>query len=100
MIAIKMQLPTTLNTKLLRNDPVVCLLTHLLLTRPQEFLMSGSAVCVSWDFNLHDWTDSGCKTTVGKNGNVTCSCNHLTNFAVLMVSQRYLVIHYYNRAFL
>ena len=34
-----------------------------------------------------NWTSKGCSNqTDGSGGNVTCSCNHLTNFAVLMVS--------------
>ena len=42
-------------------------------------------MCVTWDFNLNAWTPQGCTTSVGKNGVVICSCNHLTNFAVLVV---------------
>ena len=42
---------------------------------------------MSWDFDLSDWTRRGCTTSVGGNGAVTCICNHLTNFAVLVVSR-------------
>ena len=42
-------------------------------------------MCVSWDFNLQDWTPQGCNTSVGRGGIITCHCNHLTNFAVLVV---------------
>ena len=42
-------------------------------------------MCVSWDFTLRDWTTEGCTTIVGEDGVVTCNCNHLTNFAVLVV---------------
>ena len=52
----------------------------------QGFLMSGSEVCVSWDFNLSDWTSRGCRTSVGRNGTILCTCDHLTNFAVIVVS--------------
>ena len=48
--------------------------------------MSDNIRCVSWDFDLVDWTISGCTTEVDQNGTVTCSCNHLTNFAALVVS--------------
>lgn len=35
-----------------------------------------------------NWTSKGCSNqTDGSGGNVTCSCNHLTNFAVLVVSR-------------
>ena len=42
-------------------------------------------MCVSWDFTLRDWTTEGCTTIFGEDGVVTCNCNHLTNFAVLVV---------------
>lgn len=51
-----------------------------------QFSRSGSEQCVSWDFAIQDWTPNGCTTIVGEGGIVTCSCNHLTNFAVLVVS--------------
>lgn len=53
-----------------------------------QFIASGSEKCVSWDFNLQTWTSRGCMTDAGRNdGTVLCHCNHLTNFAVLVVSQ-------------
>ncbi len=30
------------------------------------------------------WSTDGCRLASRKNGTVTCECNHLTNFAVLM----------------
>ena len=64
-----------------------CIITSLHVTLYiQDFLLPGSEVCVSWDFNLLDWNRTGCWTIVGKNGTITCACNHLTNFAVLVVS--------------
>ncbi len=51
--------------------------------------MPGSEKCVSWDFDRQDWTNRGCKTSADQDGTVTCSCSHLTNFAVLMVSCYY-----------
>ena len=50
-----------------------------------QFPIPDSEVCVSWDFLLQNWTPQGCNTIVGEGGIVTCSCNHLTNFAVLVV---------------
>ena len=41
-------------------------------------------MCVCWDFTLRDWTTVGCTTIIGEGGVVTCNCNHLTNFAVLV----------------
>ena len=43
-------------------------------------------MCVSWDFTLRAWITEGCTTITGEDGIVTCDCNHLTNFAVLVVN--------------
>ena len=51
-----------------------------------QFIAPGSERCVSWDFDLQDWTPQGCTTSVGQNGTVTCHCSHFTNFAILVVS--------------
>ena len=48
--------------------------------------IQGSERCVSWNFTLQNWTTEGCTTNVSQDGIVTCSCNHLTNFAILVVS--------------
>ncbi|XP_038818533.1 adhesion G-protein coupled receptor F1-like [Salvelinus namaycush] len=44
--------------------------------------------CVFWNFNLFKglggWDDKGCKLQSDKNGTVTCHCNHLTSFSILM----------------
>ncbi|XP_005044381.1 PREDICTED: adhesion G protein-coupled receptor F5 [Ficedula albicollis] len=43
--------------------------------------------CVFWNFTLKNhrgnWDDSGC-TTTESGDNVSCSCNHLTSFSILM----------------
>ncbi|XP_033116034.1 adhesion G-protein coupled receptor G6-like isoform X2 [Anneissia japonica] len=45
------------------------------------------ATCVFWDFGLQrgvgDWSTAGCITNK-ENGMITCNCNHLTHFAVLV----------------
>ena len=51
-----------------------------------QFTASGSERCVSWDFGHQNWTSRGCVTNTGNDGVVLCCCNHLTNFAVLVVS--------------
>ncbi|CAH3021194.1 unnamed protein product [Porites evermanni] len=45
--------------------------------------------CVFWDFMLKSdvkgyWSKRGCSLVKKKDNEITCSCNHLTNFAVLM----------------
>ena len=50
----------------------------------------GSERCVSWDFEANggegDWTTEGCETIGLVDRVVTCQCDHLTNFAILVVS--------------
>ncbi|XP_038162034.1 adhesion G protein-coupled receptor F5-like [Cyprinodon tularosa] len=44
--------------------------------------------CVFWNFSLFDrlgaWDDQGCKFVSDINDTVTCTCNHLTSFSILM----------------
>ncbi|XP_048450322.1 adhesion G-protein coupled receptor G1-like, partial [Rhincodon typus] len=47
-----------------------------------------SAKCVFWDFkkgstSLGTWSESGCTTEIQPH-NISCKCNHLTSFAVLL----------------
>lgn len=47
----------------------------------------GNAQCVFWNFSLFSglggWDNGGC-VLVSSNTNVTCNCNHLTSFSILM----------------
>lgn len=44
--------------------------------------------CVFWNFTLFDglgaWDDEGCTFVSDVNDTVTCNCNHLTSFSILM----------------
>ncbi|KAM6992655.1 adhesion G-protein coupled receptor F1-like [Tautogolabrus adspersus] len=44
--------------------------------------------CVFWNFSLFEdrggWDNEGCTFVESKNGSVTCNCNHLTSFSILM----------------
>ncbi|XP_038052393.1 deleted in malignant brain tumors 1 protein-like [Patiria miniata] len=44
--------------------------------------------CVSWDFELEDgvgdWSPAGCARTQLPNEQVSCNCDHATNFAILV----------------
>uniref|UniRef100_A0A8C4R4K2 Uncharacterized protein n=1 Tax=Eptatretus burgeri TaxID=7764 RepID=A0A8C4R4K2_EPTBU len=42
------------------------------------------AKCVFWDMKTNTWSTDGCTVLSQNSSDVTCSCNHLTNFAVLM----------------
>ncbi|XP_063297363.1 adhesion G-protein coupled receptor G7 [Pelobates fuscus] len=43
-----------------------------------------SYTCVFWDYKLSDWNTKGCSNVENDKGFLQCSCNHTTNFAVLM----------------
>ncbi|KAB5517053.1 hypothetical protein PHYPO_G00185030 [Pangasianodon hypophthalmus] len=51
-------------------------------------LNASDPLCYSWDGRgaTPNWTTHGCNTSYG-NGSVTCACQHLTFFAVLMTTK-------------
>ena len=52
-----------------------------------QYTELNSEMCVSWDFDLQEWTTRGCNVAITDGGNTAiCQCNHLTNFAVLAVT--------------
>ena len=56
--------------------------------------------CAYWDFSLQngygDWSSEGCSYIGRRNGKIICHCNHLTNFAVLLVRLRLLSLTFYS----
>ncbi|KAM9317862.1 adhesion G-protein coupled receptor F1-like [Pholidichthys leucotaenia] len=48
----------------------------------------GNPKCVFWNFTLFDglggWDEKGCTVQERTNETVTCTCNHLTSFSILM----------------
>ena len=67
---------------------ITCKMVHIAFkTCPviAQFTAPGSEKCASWDFGLQKWTSRGCNTSTGQDGIVLCHCNHLTNFAILVV---------------
>ncbi|KAJ8367321.1 hypothetical protein AAFF_G00321050 [Aldrovandia affinis] len=40
--------------------------------------------CVFWNYTLEDWSTFGCVKTNSTPGTLGCSCNHTTNYAMLM----------------
>lgn len=44
-------------------------------------------VCAYYNFNISNWSTDGCEKIKEDNTTITCQCDHLTNFAILMVSQ-------------
>ncbi|XP_072022992.1 uncharacterized protein [Amphiura filiformis] len=50
-----------------------------------EFTITGeNPVCVFWDFDNEDWSQTGCQLVNSTSLRTVCHCNHLTNFAVLV----------------
>ena len=48
---------------------------------------TSTTLCSYWNFNINNWSQEGCTFEgVLLNGKILCKCNHLTNFAMLMVS--------------
>ncbi|XP_072263534.1 adhesion G protein-coupled receptor F5-like [Pyxicephalus adspersus] len=44
-----------------------------------------NATCVWWNFKTQDWDPDGCRIIAQKNNEtVSCVCNHLTSFSILM----------------
>ncbi|CAL4223886.1 unnamed protein product, partial [Meganyctiphanes norvegica] len=41
-------------------------------------------ICAFWDYTTAAWSDEGCLVLRSNRTHVTCQCDHLTNFAVLM----------------
>lgn len=56
-----------------------------------KFTAPGSERCVYWDFGTLNWTTSGCSKAIAEDGIIICHCNHLTNFAVLVVKFFFLI---------
>ena len=45
------------------------------------------SLCSFWNFERGNWSQDGCSLQkILPDGRIVCNCNHLTNFAVLMVS--------------
>ncbi|XP_035279146.1 adhesion G protein-coupled receptor F5-like isoform X1 [Anguilla anguilla] len=44
----------------------------------------GNPQCVFWNFTETAWDSSGCEVQPGGNESITCVCNHLTSFSILM----------------
>ena len=40
--------------------------------------------CVYWDYVSNAWSEDGCHAVMSNVTHTQCSCNHLTNFALLM----------------
>lgn len=54
-------------------------------TPPEGQVFNPTSSCVYWNVTTSWWSNKGIKTEIDyRNNKITCSANHLTNFAVLM----------------
>ena len=67
---------------------------HIQLPKPVTIIFSllrqenvTNPVCAFWDYTTASWSDEGCLVANYNRSHVTCQCDHLTNFAVLMDRQ-------------
>ncbi|KAM9778689.1 uncharacterized protein ACBT44_000394 isoform 2-T2 [Syngnathus typhle] len=58
--------------------------------KKQNDSLTQNPQCVFWNFTLIDnlgaWDDEGCTLVSDINDTVTCNCNHLTSFSILMAT--------------
>ncbi|XP_061667563.1 adhesion G protein-coupled receptor F5-like isoform X2 [Syngnathoides biaculeatus] len=56
----------------------------------QNYSLTQNPQCVFWNFTLFDnlgaWDDEGCTLVSDINNTVTCNCDHLTSFSILMAT--------------
>ncbi|CAB3994627.1 G- coupled receptor 112 [Paramuricea clavata] len=56
--------------------------------------VKASSSCVYWDFDAAggagDWSNKGCTRQRMYNNTIECACDHMTNFAALIVSTQFL----------
>uniref|UniRef100_A0A8C4QI14 Uncharacterized protein n=1 Tax=Eptatretus burgeri TaxID=7764 RepID=A0A8C4QI14_EPTBU len=83
----------TESNRLFLNDPIVLVLEH------NQSAGYSNPNCSFWNYSIHTmvghWSAHGCKMIASNASHSTCSCNHLTSFAVLMARRE---IQYRDRA--
>lgn len=76
-------------TASLGTDKLVSLSSPVIFTihLSKAFGKGAEPLCSFWDFSKGEygkWSQNGCNFMGGNSTHVTCECNHLTNFAILM----------------
>ncbi|XP_072451817.1 uncharacterized protein [Chiloscyllium punctatum] len=86
---VEIELPPTLLDKV-KEQPNVLIsrIIFVIYGNTKLFQTNSSGKCAFWDFRKGStshgiWSESGC-TTESQLHNITCKCNHLTSFAVLL----------------
>uniref|UniRef100_A0A3Q3DJR1 Adhesion G protein-coupled receptor L2 n=1 Tax=Hippocampus comes TaxID=109280 RepID=A0A3Q3DJR1_HIPCM len=74
------------------NDPVVFTLEHI----DMEHYFNSN--CSFWNYSersmMGHWSTQGCKLLESNKTHTSCSCSHLTNFAILMAHRKISVCHF------
>ncbi|KAJ8043028.1 Adhesion G-protein coupled receptor G6 [Holothuria leucospilota] len=87
VISLTVELPNVTISKLPQNSPVIIRFSDVML-RKRENATRLEILCVYWKRTLEsgegEWSQSGCRSLSTGFENVTCSCDHLTSFAVLV----------------
>ena len=71
-------------------SPVTITLRHL--EADPKISQASEPVCVFWDYEVHGWSDSGCRLVETNETYSICQCDHLTNFAILVKPQESVTV--------
>ena len=63
--------------------PIVKMTFEHLSDSVTQSVESSQHICVFWDFEEENWSNSGCEMLKTNLTHSTCACDHLTHFAVL-----------------
>ncbi|XP_029902870.1 adhesion G-protein coupled receptor F2 [Myripristis murdjan] len=58
--------------------------TSITLDFPKDEVDHNKVTCVFWDTTDNVWSNEGCRVNKSDDGRITCQCDHLTSFSVLM----------------
>ncbi|KAI2661368.1 Adhesion G-protein coupled receptor D2 [Labeo rohita] len=76
------------STVLADGKPISMAINFTLQHRIQNSSLNMTPVCSFWDFDLTPegggWSTRGCTVIYSQNNSTSCSCNHTTNFALLL----------------
>ncbi|XP_016111694.1 adhesion G-protein coupled receptor D2-like [Sinocyclocheilus grahami] len=76
------------STVLADGQPISMAINFTLQHKIQNSSLNLTPICSFWDFDLMPegggWSTKGCTSISTKNNSTSCSCNHTTNFALLL----------------
>ena len=84
MVAISEVISASLGRRVQLPEPVKITFKHIMYDVLYEKSPEVTPVCVYWDFDLHGWSDEGCRLISTSEKSSECECEHLTNFGLLV----------------